>query len=259
MDWIGSAGLALALACLPACAPDEDSDAQESSTTGVETPSESSHTEPDDMGAWGVSPDCTALVLPGTPQMLASTPREHPTAELLALATNPAALVAPDDAYEVIAADLEAIVALDPALGDIEPECSERRSMQMWWEDSPMPCEIFFGLYKAWDCHNEHFGVSVIRRLDGLAYGLEFEKILGEPVLAAYQTLPGFADADLSQCWYREGLCDPDCTENAWQNIELDYQSPTEPRTYRFVSRFEESPIDVRYRVAPGEPPELLP
>lgn len=212
-----------------------------------------------DEEAWYEPPSCDELELPGTVAELASTPRAGRSAELLALSTDASALVAPDEAYSLIAADLEAIVALDLGLADITPECSERGRLQFWWDDSPLPDVIWRGEYRAWDCHNEWFGVSTTYRLDGHAYGLELDKVIGSALVDVYQALPGFEDAEVSQCWYREGPCDPECEQTAIRNIELQaFDGASSAREYRFVRRTEENPVDVRYRVEPGEPPQLV-
>lgn len=77
-----------------------------------------------DDEAWNEPPSCGELELPGTAAELASTPRADRSAELLALSTDASALVASDEAYSLIAADIEAIVVLDPGLADVTPECS---------------------------------------------------------------------------------------------------------------------------------------
>jgi len=226
----------------------------------TETETETETETGGDDEAWNEPPSCDGLELPGTAAELASTPRPNRSAELLALSTDASALVAPDEAYAVIAADLEAIVELDPSLEDITPECSERGRLQFWWEDSPLPDVIWRGEYRAWECHNEWFGVSTTYRLDGKAYGLELDKVVGSALVDAYQTLPGFEDADVSQCWYREGLCDPDCEQTAFRNIELQvFSGASSAREYRFVRRTEENPVDVRYRVEPGQAPQVVP
>lgn len=228
-----------------------------SSSAALEGSSESSAGENDD---WSVPPDCATVDLPGSPQELSSTPRANRSAELLALATTPGALVAPDDAYAVIDGDLQAIASVVPGLEDIAPNCLERNRLQMWWHDSELPQAIWTGVYRAWDCHNAHFDVELVQRLDGSAYGFEFDKVLGDPVVTAYQSLPGFDDAELSWCWYNDDPCQPECSAMAIRNLELEaYAGPDAPRIYRFVRRTDADPIDVRYRVTADDSVELLP
>lgn len=175
------------------------------------------------------------------------------------MTTAPDGVVAPEEAYVLIDADLQAIVALDPRLEDITPACVERNRFQMWWQEVELPEAIWSGAYRAWDCHNAHFDVALVRRLDGSAYGFEFDKVLGTAVGDAYLSLPGFEDAEVSWCWYNDGPCDPLCRENALANLELEaYEGPGSARVYRFVRRTEDDPVDTRYRVDADGTVELL-
>ncbi len=125
--------------------------------------------------------------------------------------------------------------------------------------DVELPEAIWSGAYRAWDCHNAHFDVALVRRLDGSAYGFEFDKVLGTAVDDADLSLPGFEDAEVSWCWYNDGPCDPLCRENAVANLELEgYERPGSARVYHFIRRTEDDPVDARYRVDADGTVELL-
>jgi hypothetical protein len=133
----------------------------------------------------------------GSADEIASTPREDANLELLALSLDEGNVVATDETYERVIADVAGMRALEPGLADIDywpgndgktmiliPTEIARQSMQD-------------GDYSAWDCLNDFYGLEspptmssslVIVTLDGM-YSLD--------VLASvYGELPGVERAE---------------------------------------------------------------
>lgn len=235
--------LTLLLACQPSS--DGETDGTDSEGAG------------DDWGA----PDCATVELPGPAEDVAATPRADRDAEVLALTVSPYAIAAPQDTYDIIAADLAAIRALDPTLADVHPTCDDATSIEIWIhsDDLELVQAISLMQYKAWDCHNERFGVEQVSRIDGIAFRLSYAGVFGSPLRDLYASLPGLSVAegvDVSLCDPFVG-CQPYCREGASAIVvEKFEENGAGARQYHFTR--EDDGGDARYLIEPGQAPVLI-
>lgn len=198
--------------------------------------------------------ECAALDLPGDPEDLASTPRSDQDAEILALELDPSRVVAREVDYAIVAEDLAAIRSLAPELAEIHVACRGRRSLQLWWWSGATQVinEIQNDTFRAWDCHNAHYGVDAldITRIDGIAFALGFDGVYSSAVQEAYAGVPGLEEVDIS---FEVG-CDETAGRITLQAALGDDGSPSE-RTYRFT---HPELSEITYRVRDGGSPEPL-
>jgi hypothetical protein len=177
--------------------------------------------------------ECAALELPGEPDDLAATPRADEDAEILALELDPSRIVAREVDYGIIAEDLAAIRTLAPDLAEIHIACRGMRGFALWWFGySPVITEIDNGTFRAWDCHNAHYGIDPgdITRIDGIAFAIEFDEVYSSEVTEVYAGVPGLEDVDFSP-WFDS--CDETAGTITLQAVLGEDGAPTE-RTYRF-------------------------
>ena len=182
------------------------------------------------------APDCAALELPGPAEDVAATPRADRDAEVLALTLNSFAIAAPQDSYEIIAADLAAIRALDPTLETVHPTCEDANMLEVRFTDELDAYQaIWSGIYESWDCHNEHFGVHTVSRIEGTAFWLMYSGVFGAPIVEFYERLPGFESAEVARCVPGEA-CGFPCLETASSiNIEIFEDNGAGARQYHFT------------------------
>lgn len=199
--------------------------------------------------------ECAALALPGEPDDLASTPRADEDAEILALELDPSRIVAREVDYRIVAEDLAAIRTLAPQLAEIHIACRGMRGFSLWWWTgySPVIDEIYSGTFRAWDCHNAHYGVDPrdITRIDGIGLAIQFDEVYSSEVTEAYAGVPGLEEVDISPLF---GSCDETAGTITLQAVLGDDGAPTE-RTYRFV---HPELGEIAYRVRDGGAPEPL-
>jgi hypothetical protein len=205
------------------------------------------------------SPDCATLLLPGPPSDVAATPRPDRDAESLALSLDPTRTAAPQARYEVVAADLAVLRALDPTLADVHVGCPFPNGIAFWFfDDEDVNQAIFADDYHA--CHNDWFHLRAVTRIDGLAVAIELDGVYGEPVAQAYAALAGLGNQEPH--WFP-----PDAWPVPWDGgagcepveggIELTAtllpDGTLDQRDYRF-ERADGS--TVVWRITPTEPPQ---
>lgn len=199
--------------------------------------------------------ECAALELPGEPDDLASTPREDRDAEILALELDPSRIVAREVDYGIVAEDLAAIRALAPEVAEIHIACRGMLGFSLWWWSgaSTVINEIYNGTFRAWDCHNAHYGVDAgdITRIDGIAFAVQFDEVYSSEVTEVYAGVPGLEDVDFSP-WFDD--CDGTEGTITLQAVLGDDGAPTE-RTYRFT---HPELGEIAYRVRDLGAPERL-
>lgn len=224
--------------------------AESSSGTG-ETPS------------WEQPPSCEELVLLGDPMDVAATPRADRDAEILALGLAPELVVARQDRYDVVAADLAAIRQLQPELADVHVECEIPYGYAFEFDQIDVVDAVWIGWYHAWDCHNAFYGIEHnpvgeggdVWRIDGLGFAMEVSGVLAPSFIEAYRTLPGLEEASIGPYWAPHAGFADDC-EPTGANVTLDATfdaaGELDERTYTF-----EHPElgTVVYLVTPGELP----
>lgn len=212
---------------------------------------------------WELPPSCDELELPGDPLDVAATPRADRDAEILALGLAPELLVARQDRYDVIEADLAAIRALQPGLEDVHVECEVPDGYAFWFDAIDVVGAVWLGLYRAWDCHNAFYGIEHhavgeggdVRRIDGLGFAVRVTGVLAPSFIEAYRTLPGLEDAQISPFWGPLDAFAYECVPTGASitlEATLDPGGDLDERTYTFVHPDHGTVI---YLVGPGSPP----
>ncbi len=127
---------------------------------------------------------------------LAASPRENEIAELLALELSDT-IVATPEAYEMVARDLDAIA---PSVASIQVYSRD-------WSSIPMPLELDdeglkklkSGNYRAWDCPNEAYGVSLeLTKWDNVAVNFGSKRLKRSKLVAEYKALPHVTNLSLA-------------------------------------------------------------
>lgn len=117
----------------------------------------------DDSGGetTGGAVDCDAYRYRITLEQLESTPREDRDAEIIAM-LHSGEIVAPDDLYALVHADLDAVRLAEPEFADHPADLpwSVLAGMYLAFDDEGR-AELDAGTYHAWDCANERYGVEV--------------------------------------------------------------------------------------------------
>jgi len=158
-------------------------------------------------------PDCDTLVLPGDPTDVAQTPRSDRDAEVVALSLIPNALVAQQAHYDLVAADCATMRELVPGLADVHPECIAPAGYIIGTNSHELPGAVWIGSYRAWDCRNAYYGITEIRRIDGLAFMFSTPGVYGPGLGDLYRALPGFPSAGTRPVFpdveIYNGVCEP--------------------------------------------------
>lgn len=225
MEWQRAGWLFLTLVgCTPGADPapgDTEAGLGTSSTdhggSGSSTALEGSSTGEDPWAA----PDCEALSLPGDPDDVAATPRADRDAEELALALS-GALVAETPLYEAIAADLDTMRTAEPLLADVHVRCGAPQGFSVWTYSPDLPGGATVGTYRAWDCHNAYYGVTEVRRIDGVAFLFASDGVFSAALADEYKALPGFEEASIVA--YYDDPYETTCTPST--QIELETARP---------------------------------
>jgi hypothetical protein len=257
---------------LVACKP-EDPPAMSGGTeggsdgTGVASTGEleTSSSGADEPPGWELPPACDELELPGDPADVAATPRADRDAEILALQLAPELLVARQDRYDVIEADLAAIRALEPAVEDVHVECVVPYGHAFWPDDRLVVDAVTLRSYRAWDCHNAFYGIEHravgeggdVWRIDGLGFAMGVSGVFHPSFIDAYRTLPGVGDGSIASFWQPgDGFayeCEP--TGSITLDASFDPSGDLDERTYTFEHPEQGTVV---YLVAPGAPPVPL-
>lgn len=232
----------------------------EATSTGA---SESSSSDTGELPPWELPPSCDELELPGDPSDVAATPRADRDAEILALGLAPELLVARQDRYDVIAADLAAIRALQPELEDVHVECEVPYGYAFWFDGNDVVGAVWLGLYHAWDCHNAFYGIEHqavgeggdVWRIDGLAFAVGVAGVLTPSFIESYRTLPGLEDAQIAPFWAPLDGFAYECMPTGASitlDATFDMGGALDERTYTFEHPDQGTFV---YLVVPGAPP----
>lgn len=186
-------------------------------------------------------PDCEAFTLVGDPADVAATPREDRDAEVLALTVEPSCVVASQERYDLVAADLIAIRALDPSLEEIHVGCGVPNGIEVWFLDFELVDAVWRGLYRGWDCHNDFYGLVGSFRIDGIGFVFELDGVYSETIMDAYAQIPGWSSADgtsLTPAWVTDNAWNDECTSTDGDIVlhaSLDDQGVMIQRDYDFI------------------------
>jgi hypothetical protein len=127
----------------------------------------------------------------GSAEELALTPRADTNMELLGFVLEPDNVVVTQPTYERLVDDVAAIRTFEATLADVyHREIHDGRRFQLTW--TAATAEAFAdGLYTAWDCLNEVYGLRSVTPLDS-GVELELDGIYNLPlVFERYRQLPG--------------------------------------------------------------------
>lgn len=93
----------------------------------------------------------------GSAEEIAATPRDDANLELLALALDTAEIVATQETYDRVIADVAAIRALEPSIADVGYLGSNDGKQLLLSPDDKTMQSIAAGEYSAWDCLNDFY------------------------------------------------------------------------------------------------------
>ena len=238
------------LSIVVGCAPDRvDTGATGAGSTGAvgdtEAASSSSGDAADETGTPvdpEAIPDCEAFTLVGDPADVAATPREDRDAEVLALTVDPSLVVAPQERYDLVAADLAAIRALDPSLESAHVGCGFPDGIEVWLFDNiPIVNAVWWGTYRGWDCHNDFYGLVRSRRVDGFGFVFELDGVYSEAIVDVYTQIPGWSPSErggVYSTWVTETGWGSECSSTDGDIVlhaSLDDQGVMIERDYDFV------------------------
>jgi hypothetical protein len=135
---------------------------------------------------------------------IAATPRDDAKLELLALRLDRDRVVARQDTYERVVADVRAIRALDPTLSNFEPLArDDGKGLSLRMSDLAFKA-VEAKQYSAWDCLNDFYGVTQLEPADYRPLDLRYVNIMlkGTYNLSVlkdvYAKLPGVLSVDPS-------------------------------------------------------------
>ena len=138
----------------------------------------------------------------GSAEEIASTPREYPGFELLALHLDQDAVAATTATYDRLVADILAIHASDPSLAPIGYFARRSATELVLTPDTQTAERIKTGKYSAWDCLNDFYGLKSMRVLE-YKHPISTFVILTlkgnynmSLVAGAYRMLPGIVQAE---------------------------------------------------------------
>jgi hypothetical protein len=135
---------------------------------------------------------CPTLV--GDASEMALSPRSDPSLEALALSLEPERVIASQESYDRVVADIAALRALAPDLAGITFTPPYERSVDVEFGDVASQ-SIAASQYSAWNCLNEFYGPMNVSSVDNAPAGLvrlAFQRTFNGEVLAElYRQLPG--------------------------------------------------------------------
>ncbi len=237
-------GLLLATAVLAAGCPSESGD------------DDASVADDDVAGDDDTAADpCSDYVGLVTPEEVAATPRDERDAEAIALCLT-GGLIARQDVYDRVMADIDAIYAGDDSVVGMEVYHHYSGELMDFGVDDETFAQMKAGEYTAWDCANAYYGVERVTYLETLTFGtIEFKGyynlgLLGEE----YRALPGIVSTgprtDYSDGPRIRGVIDGstyhyvfdnrwgDCIDGCYYG-EGRYYISSAPGTFELIDAFE--------------------
>ncbi|HEX6764013.1 MAG TPA: hypothetical protein VF103_01020 [Polyangiaceae bacterium] len=132
----------------------------------------------------------------GSAEALAKTPREDANLELLALTLDAGEVVATDETYERVVADIASLRALAPDLADISYRAPNDGKTLLLVPTELALASMRAGEYSAWDCLNDFYGLVSPPEVSERVVVLELEGMVAiDEVASVYAELPGVEQA----------------------------------------------------------------